>query len=80
MKAQEQKVLKSIKDFKNMLESRLCHAFDEMDNNNFDPMDTLYSNLFTLSFMGKECKLYFGPCEYDSIIEMLNNVLEDMQA
>ena len=76
----EQQIIKGIKAFKNMLESRLCHAFDEMENDNFKPMDTLYSNFFNLSFMGKECKLYFGPCEYDSIIDMLNNVLEEMQA
>lgn len=76
----EQQIIKGIKAFKNMLESRLGHAFDEMDNDNFKPMDTLYCNFFTLSFMGKECKLYFGPCEYDSIIDMLNNILEDMQA
>lgn len=76
----EQQIIKGIKAFKNMLESRLLYAFDAADNNNFDHMDTLYSNFFTLSFMGKECKLYFGSCEYDSIIDMLNNILEDMQA
>ena len=76
----EQQIIKGIKAFKNMLESRLLYAFDAADRNNFDHMDTLYSNFFTLSFMGKECKLYFGPCEYDSIIDMLNNILEEMQA
>ena len=74
-----EKNVKAIRAFKNMLEGRLTHAFNEQDNENFTPMDTLQDNMFTLSYMGKSCKIYFGPVEYDSIITMLNNVLEDYE-
>ena len=74
-----EKNVKGIKAFKNMLEGRLTHAFDETDNGNFDPMDELHENRFSLSFMGKSCKIYFGAFEYDSIITMLNNILEEYE-
>ena len=74
-----EKEIKAIKAFKNMLEGRLMHAFDETDRNNFDPMDKLHENRFTLSFMGKQCKIHFGAFEYDSIIDMLNNILEEYE-
>lgn len=74
-----EKNVKAIRAFKNMLEGRLTHAFDETDNDNFEPFDTLQDNMFSLSFMGKSCKIYFGPGEYDSIITMLNNILEEYE-
>lgn len=74
-----EQVKKQMIAFKKMLEGRLTHAFDETDNDNFDPMDELHENRFTLSFMGKSCKLYFGAIEYDSIITMLNTILEDYE-
>ena len=74
-----EKNVKGIRAFINMLEGRLTHAFDETDNDNFNPMDKLYENRFTISLRGKKCNLYFGATEYHSIIEMLETILEDMQ-
>ena len=72
-----EKNVKAIRAFYNMLEGRLTHAFNETDRNNFEPFDTMQENMFTLSYMGKSCKIYFGPGEYDAITTMLEKILEE---
>lgn len=72
-----EKNVKAIRAFKNMIEGRLTHAFNETDRNNFTPFDTLQENMFTLSFMGKSCKIYFGAFEYDAITIMIEKILEE---
>ena len=68
---------KQLKDFLNMLQGRLKYAWDEMDNGNDKPLDTLYDNHFTLSFMGKSCKIAWGAEEYTAIEEMLYDLIEE---
>ena len=68
---------KQIRDFKNMIESRLANAFDQMDSEDFGAMDELYEHKFTLSFMGKSCEISWGATEYDVITDMLNYILEE---
>ena len=76
---QYERTQKSLIDFKKMLEGRVMAAFDERDeNNNETPFDELYENKFTLSFMGKTCKFYFGAQEYQAVIDLIDSVLEDM--
>ena len=68
---------KKIRDFRNMIEGRLAHAFDLMDNEDFSGMDELYEQKFTLSFMGKSCEISWGATEYDAITDMLTYILEE---
>ena len=58
--------------FKKMLEDALNNAVT------LEEMDKLYDENFTLSFMGQTCTICFGATEYYSILEMLENILEEM--
>jgi hypothetical protein len=69
--------IKQLKDFLKMMQSRLQHAWDEQDDGNDAPMEKLYNQSFTLSFMGKKCELYFGAFEYQEIEQLLQNVIDE---
>ena len=70
---------KQIKDFLNMIQGRLYYAFDEQDKGNDAPMEKLYSQAFTLSFMGKKCCLDFGASEFQAIESMLQDLLNELE-
>ena len=68
---------KQMQDFLKMMQGRLQNAFDEQDNGNNTPIEKLYNQSFTLSFMGKTCRLDFGAFEYQEIEQMLQNIIEE---
>lgn len=68
---------KQLQDFLKMMQGRLYHAWDEMDEGNDEPMDNLYEQYFILSFMGKHCKISFGAEEFQEIEAMLHNIIEE---
>ena len=70
---------KQLKDFLKMMQGRLYHAWDQMDEGNDEPMDDLYNQRFIISFMGKNCYLDFGPDEFQALETMLQNIIEDLQ-
>lgn len=69
---------KQLKDFLKMMQGRLYHAWDEQDNGNDAPIDKLYGESFTLSFMGKSCRLDFGAVEFQAIERMLQDIIEEL--
>lgn len=68
---------RQLKAFLDMMQGRLNYAFEEQDKGNYEPMEQLYNQSFTLSFMGKTCELYFGAFEYQEIEQMLQNIIEE---
>ncbi len=62
---------KQIIEFQEYLEKLLDEHFDEKDT-------MLYPFDFELSFKGKSCKIGFGANEYYSILEMLQNIIEEL--
>ena len=74
-----ERTIKSIRAFKNMLESRVTYAFDQRDeHDNEKPFDIMYREKFTLSYMGKSCSFYFGASEYHAIINALEMIIDEM--
>lgn len=71
--------IKQLKDFLNMMQGRLAYAWDEQDNENDAPIEKLYGQSFTLSFMGKSCKLDFGAIEYQNIEQMLQDTINELE-
>lgn len=70
---------KQLKDFLNMMQGRLAHAFNEQDNGNDAPMDELYRHSFYIEFMGKTCHLDFGASEFQEVETMLQNLIEEYE-
>lgn len=69
---------KQLKAFLSMMQGRLSHAFDEQDRGNDAPIDKLYSESFTLSFMGKSCTIDFGAVEFQAIESMLQEIIDEL--
>lgn len=74
-----QNEIKQIKGFLAMIQGRLAYAFDESDNENYKPFDTLYQNNFTLSYMGKKCDIPFDATNYHLIEILLQDVLKEWE-
>ena len=70
--------IKQIKAFLDMMQGRLNHAWDEQDKDNYEPIERLYKNSFSISFMGKTCKLDFGASEYQALEQMLQDLIEEL--
>ena len=64
---------KEMTDFIKMLESRLDYSWNDTEK-----MDKLYEGVFELSFMGKKCRFAFGATEYNAVIDMLKEIIEDL--
>ena len=64
---------KEITYFKQMLETLLEQSYGDDAK-----MEQLYEQDFIISFGSQSCRIAFGANEYYSMLEMLENILEDL--
>ena len=67
-----------IENFQNHLESTLEEAWEEEDNGNSEPIQKLHNEPITITFKGQTLELAFGSTEYESLLECLDRIKEEL--
>ena len=68
---------KEIEIFLSYMRGKLYRAWEEEDEGNNEPINQLYQSKFTLTFEGATLELNFGACEFQSLEDCLESILED---
>ena len=67
-----------IENFQNYMESTLEEAWEEEDNGNSEQILKLHNESITISFKGQTLELAFGATEYESLLECLDRIKEEL--
>lgn len=68
-----------IEIFLDYMRGKLERAWEEENKGNSDPIQELYQSSFKIIFEGATLELDFGACEFQSLEECLEAILEDNQ-
>lgn len=67
-----------IENFQNHMESTLEDAWNEEDNGNNEPIAKLHNESITITFKGQTLELAFGATEYETLLECLDRIKEEL--
>lgn len=67
-----------IENFQNHMESTLEDAWNEEDNGNSEPIEQLHKESIKITFKGQTLNLAFGATEYETLLECLDRIKEEL--
>lgn len=73
----EYQYCKDVVMFKYYMQKQLETAWDLLEQGIEEPIEKLRSEPITITFGGKTLELAFGSTEFESIIECLENIIEE---
>lgn len=68
---------KEIEIFLSYMRGKLERAWEEENKGNNKPIDELYNSKFQITFEGATLDLYFGACEFQSLEDCLQAIMEE---
>lgn len=74
----EYQYCKDVVLFKYYMQKQLENAWEEQEQGNNEPIEKLRSEPITITFGGKTLELAFGSTEFESVIECLENIIEEI--
>ena len=69
---------KEVVMFKYFMQKELEAAWEAQEQGNDEPIEKLRNEPITITFGGKTLELAFGSTEFESMIECLENIIEEL--
>lgn len=69
---------KEIEIFLDYMRGKLHRAWDEEEKGNDEPIEKLYSTSFKITWEGATLELGFGACEFQSLEDCLESILDEV--
>ena len=74
----EYQYCKDVVMFKYFMQKQLENAWEEQEQGNNEPIEKLRSEPITITFGEKTLELAFGSTEFESVIECLEKIIEEV--